>query len=132
MQLFTKITEVNLSTFIYRLFHEDFFLESSEQTYSLCIKLSIEHSTSADSRTRLNYTVHFFQTLLTNDQTSQDCQLQKQSLHGDDLCAVCVDIDASKAVLSSVVQSGWKRCAYIPLNSETTQTDQMVELASLC
>ena len=47
--LYTKITEVNLSMFVYRLFHKDCFpLIRTHQ-------LSIEHSTTCNSRTNLNY-----------------------------------------------------------------------------
>ena len=44
--IYTGITEVNLSAFVYRLFHEDF---------SSLVGTSIEHSTTCDSRTNLNY-----------------------------------------------------------------------------
>ena len=57
--LYTKITEVNSFVFAYRLFHEDFspiYGENKLTSVSLCIKLSIEHSTMCDSRINLNYT----------------------------------------------------------------------------
>ena len=44
----TEITEVNLSAFVYRLFRENF-------SSLVGTKLSIEHSTTCDSRTNLNY-----------------------------------------------------------------------------
>ena len=43
--LYTKIPEVNLFAFTYRLFHEDFSL------------MPIEHSTTCDSRKYLNYVI---------------------------------------------------------------------------
>ena len=48
----TKITEVNLSAFVYKVFHEDFF-----PLVGTDLKLSIELSTMCDSRTNLNYMI---------------------------------------------------------------------------
>ena len=51
---YKKFTEVDLSVFVNRLFHED--LSSLLRTCkSLCIKLSIEHSITCDSRIKLDY-----------------------------------------------------------------------------
>ena len=58
---FTEIIEANFSAFVYRLFHED--VSSIDGTnaakltfvvYVHNIKLSIEHSTTCDSRINLN------------------------------------------------------------------------------
>ena len=51
--IYTKILEVNLFAFAYRLFHEDF----SPIDGALHV-LPIEHSTTCDSTTNLNYTIH--------------------------------------------------------------------------
>ena len=45
--IYTKILEVNLFAFAYRLFHEDFS--------SIDWTLPIEHSTTCDSRIHMNY-----------------------------------------------------------------------------
>ena len=47
----TEILEVNLFAIAYRLCHEDF----SPLDEALCMKLPIEHSTTSDCRTNLNY-----------------------------------------------------------------------------
>ena len=54
----TKITEVTLSVFVYRLFRKDITPLGNTDKLTpviLCIKLTIEHFTTCDSRINLNY-----------------------------------------------------------------------------
>ena len=66
---YTEIREVNLSAFVYRLFHEGLSIEEKSSWNSLQTdadkltsaisvhKVAIEHSTTCDSRTNLNYII---------------------------------------------------------------------------
>ena len=87
---YTEILEVYLFAFAYRLFHEDFspiyrarrFERNLHETVckqmqinklleSLYIKLPIEHSTTCDSRTNLNY---MFVYTSEGDKTNNDTE----------------------------------------------------------